>query len=132
MTKFTSPSPRSCSYSTVVWQESSVLPGVRFAVRRSSLSQRIELANRVRELTLRNEFLRAGDAADQLEASLADLLARRVYLQWGLAEIKGLSIDGLPAEVELAIEKGPEDLLEEAIGAIRSATGLSEDERKNF
>ena len=53
------------------------MPGVHYAIRRVSLSQRIELTKRARELSLRHEFLKAGDAPDQLEASLADLLIRK-------------------------------------------------------
>lgn len=85
----------------------------------------------MRELTLRNEFLRAGDAADQLQASLSDLLARKLYLEWGLAEVRGLSIDGTPADVQGLIEKGPEKLADEAISMVAEETGLSEQERKN-
>ncbi len=131
MTKSTSPSLENYSYSSLVWRESSSWPGVHFAIRRASLSQRIDLTRRMREVTLKNEFLRAGDTADQLQAALADLLARRLYIEWGLAEVKGLSIDGLPANVDLLIEKGPEKLLEEVISTIRSETELSEEERKN-
>lgn len=107
------------------------MPGVTFAVRRLSLSQKIELTQRMRELTLQNEFLRSGEAADQLQASLADLLARKLYLEWGLAEIRGLSVDGLPADVPALIDKGPVNLVDEAIAMIQSETGLTEQERKN-
>ncbi|MBV8069256.1 MAG: hypothetical protein JO270_05085 [Acidobacteriaceae bacterium] len=131
MMKSTSPSHKECCYSSIVWHESALCPGVHFAIRRCSLAQRIELTQRTRELTLKNEFLRAGDAADQLEASLSDLLARKLYLEWGLAEIKGLLIDAQPANVNLLVEKGPEDLVDEAISMIRSETALDEQERKN-
>ncbi len=131
MMKSFSLSPKQTCYSTVVWHESTVFPGVHFAVRRSSLAQRIELTRKMRELTLKNEFLRAGDTADQLQASLSDLLARRTYVQWGLAEIRGLIIDGLQADVESVLDKGPENLIEEIITRISDETGLNEQERKN-
>jgi hypothetical protein len=123
--------PKPTCYSSVVWYESAVFPGVHFAVRRSSLAQRIELTRKMRELTLKNEFLRAGDNTDQLQASLSDLLARRAFVEWGLTEIKGLSIDGVEADIGLVLEKGPEDLIEEIITRINAETRLDEQERKN-
>jgi len=130
--KCTSLLPEGYCYSSVVWRESAIIPNIQFAVRRASLLQRIELTRRLRELTLHNEFLNAGGTPDQLQASLSDLQARKLYLEWGLAEVKGLSIDGVLADADLLIAKGPENLLEEMISAIRSETQLSEDERKNF
>jgi hypothetical protein len=127
-----SPSPNPNHYSTVNWLESRALPGVRFCIRRISLAQRIELTSRARELTRRYEFLKAGDGADQLEASLADLLTRKLYVEWGLADIRDLTIDGQPATVELIVEKGPESLSNEIIAAIQAELSLSEEERKNF
>jgi hypothetical protein len=119
-------------YSTVAWHDSHVMPGVRYGIRRISLAQRIELTSRARELTNRYEFLRAGDAADQLEASLADLLTRKLYLEWGLAEIRELTIDGQAATVEMVVEKAPEALSNEIVAAIQGELSLSEEERKNF
>ena len=119
------------TYSSLLRHESKAMPGVSYAIRRVSLSQRIELTKKVRDLSLRYEFLQAGDTADQLEASLADLLVRRLYLEWGLAELSGLTVDEQPATVEVLIEKGPEALSEEIIAAIRAELGLSEEERKN-
>jgi hypothetical protein len=119
------------AYSSLKWYPSETVPGVRFAVRRVSLAQRIELTKRGRELALRYEFLKAGEPADRLEASLADLLVRKLYLEWGLAGLEGLRIDGQAATLEMLIEKGPEDLSDEIIHRIRADLGLSEEERKN-
>jgi len=129
--KSQSPSHNQQRYSTVNWLESQALPGVRYGIRRISLAQRIELTSRARELTRRYEFLMAGDAGDQLEASLADLLTRRLYLEWGLAEIRDLTIDGQAATVEIVVEKGPESLSNEIVAAIQAELSLSEEERKN-
>jgi hypothetical protein len=104
---------------------------VRFAVRKASLLQRIELTSRIKELTLHHEFLKAGDIPDQLDATMADLLVRRLYLEWGLSQISGLRIDGDPAGVESLIERGPEPFVEEILAAIKAELDLSEDERKN-
>jgi hypothetical protein len=119
-------------YLTVAWHDSKIVPGVRFATRRVSLAGRIELAKRVRELTLRYEFLKAGDAAEQSEASLSELLVQQLLLEWGLLEITGLTIDGQPVTRTTLIESGPEALSDEIATAVRSEIGLSEEERKNF
>ena len=118
-------------YSSLLWHESQAMPGVRYAIRRVSLAQRIELTKRVRELSIRHEFLKAGDVPDQLEGSLADLLVQKLYLEWGLAELGGLTIDDQPATIEALIDKGPEQLSDEIVAAIRGEIGLSEEERKN-
>jgi len=90
------------------------------------------LTKKARELSIRHEFLEAGDSADELEAALADLLVRKLYIEWGLVELTGLRVDEEPATVEALIEKGPEALADEIIAAIRGQLGLSEEERKNF
>jgi hypothetical protein len=130
--KLTSPSRDGVSYSSLSWHESKAIAGVRFAIRRVSLAQRLELNKRVRELTLRYEFLKAGPAADQLEATWADLLVRKLYVEWGLAGLEGLLIDGESASVELLIDKGPEELVDEIVSVLQEEIGLSEEERKNF
>lgn len=116
---------------TVAWHDSKTLPGARFAIRRVSLGARLELTSRARELALKHEFLRAGDAADQLEASLADLLVKQMYLEWGLHALEGVCVDGkklCPAEV---VKKAPEFFSDEVLDALRAELGLTEDERKN-
>ena len=131
MMKSTLLSPDIHDYSSLIWRESVTFVGVRFATRRTSLAQKIELTRQVRELTLRNDFLRGGDTADQLQAALGDLLSRRLFVEWGLAQIDGLTIDGTQATPELLIQKGPDELTEEIANAIISDLQLSEDERKN-
>jgi hypothetical protein len=131
--KFMSLLPKSVSrYSSLSWHDSQTVRGVRFAVRRISLAQRLELTRKTRELTLRYEFLNAGELSGQLDAALSDLLVRKLYLEWSLAEIQGLQIDDQPATLESLIEKGPEELAGEIVSVIRQEIELSEDERKNF
>jgi len=130
--KLTSPSPNEVSYSSLSWHQSKAIAGVRFAIKRVSLAQRLELNKRVREMTLQYEFLKAGPAADQLEATWADLLVRKLYVEWGLAGIEGLLIDGEATSVELLIDKGPEELVDEIVSVLQEEIGLSEEERKNF
>jgi hypothetical protein len=118
-------------YESVVWHSSKAWPNVRYAIRRISLGQRIDLTRRARELAQRNEFLRAGEAVDQLEAALSDLLVRRMYLEWGLISIDGLTVDDEPASVSAVADKGPETLTDEIIESLRGELGLTEEETKN-
>lgn len=131
MMNFISHSRETAEYSSVIWHESKAFAGVRYSTRRVSLLQRIELTSKVRELVSKHEFLKAGDADDQLEATVGELLVQKVYLEWGLQEIQGLSIDGKPATMESAIEKGPEELTNEIVATIRAQLEFSEEERKN-
>ncbi len=131
MTKFTLRSLKPVRYSSVRHCKSAVMPGVEYALRRVSLAQRIELARRAQELAAKYEFLKAGDSADQLEASIADLLVRRLYLEWGISSISGMTVDGRSAAISDVIEKGPEVLTDEMMGAIKEELGLTDDERKN-
>ncbi len=80
---------------------------------------------------MKHDFLRAGDASDQIEAALSELLVHKLYVEWGLAEIQGLKIDGKVADTVMLIERGPEELIQEIVTAIKAECGLTEDERKN-
>ncbi|HEX4163882.1 MAG TPA: hypothetical protein VHZ55_00275 [Bryobacteraceae bacterium] len=124
-------SPKELGYASVVWHDSKAFPEVRFAVRRPSLGQRIELTGRVRELMAQHEFLKAGDSEDQLTAALSELLVKRLYLEWGLTALRGISIDGEPASIRTLIECGPEKLTDEIAEAVIREASLTEDERKN-
>lgn len=132
MTNSLSPSPNFTDYVSIVWRNSNTTPGVRFGIRRVSLASRIDLTRRMRELTLRYEFLKAGDTADQLEASLSELLVQQLLIEWGLVEITGLLINGESGTPARLFESGPEGLSEEIAMAVRAELGLSEEERKNF
>ena len=119
------------NFASISWHESKAFNGVRFALRRISLGQRMELTRRIIELTSRHEFLKAGDPADQLEAALSDLLVSKLYLEWGLDRLEGLVIDGEPATAGLLAEKGPEELATEIITVLKREAGLTEEEQKN-
>jgi hypothetical protein len=121
----------SARYESTVWIESTCVRGVRYCVRRASLKQRIELVQKARELSLRAEFLNAGNSSDQWEATLADLYVQQLYLDWGLVDIAGFTIDGQRPSVATLIEKGPEILAKEIVEAIQAELSLSENERKN-
>ena len=107
-------------------------PGVKFVVARMSFGRRLELMRRVRDLALRAEFFEAGcDEKNKMEASLLGGEIDRLYIEWGLEEIRGLELDGEPATPQALIDRGPEVLFREALEAVRHECGLSEQERKN-
>jgi len=111
---------------------SQVRPGVEFVIARMTFGRRIELMQQVRDLATRVEYFEAGrDAKNDMEASLLGAEIDRLYLRWGLEEVRGLEIDGVPATAELLIDSGPEELFYEALTAVRAECGLSENERKN-
>jgi hypothetical protein len=128
---FISLSRKRTDFESVQWRTSREMPQVRFAVREPSLQKRIDLTRQLHELTLRNEFLASGKEMEQLELALAELLVQKVLIEWGLAAIEGLYIDGKPATTSQLIEAGPERLVAEIAAAVRERCGLSEEERKN-
>lgn len=120
------------SYASLLRFASESFPGVEFSLRKVSLAQRIELNAKVRELTLKNEYLTSGNLSDQLEAGMADVLVRKLYLEWAVADLSGLKIDGKPATLQRLIDSGPELLVSEMLQTIRQHLELSETARKNF
>jgi hypothetical protein len=131
MMNFISLSRKGAQFESVRWQTSKGMPDVRFALREPSLHKRIDLTRQLHELTLRNEFLASGKEMEQLELALAELLVQKLLVEWGLAAIEGLYIDGTPATPTQLIEVGPERLVAEIAAAVRQRCGLSEEERKN-
>jgi hypothetical protein len=119
-------------YETYEIVESKLAEGVRYTVAKMSFGRRVELTRRIRELAARREFLEAGESAgDKMDAALVASEIDRVYLLWGLREVTGLDLDGIPATAESLAANGPEDLFREALAAIKQQCGLSEAERKN-
>ncbi len=119
-------------YQSMVRRESQCMPGVFFTLVRMSFGRRIELVRRIRELAGRVEFLEAGkEPVEKLEAALLAGEIDRLYLEWGLARIEGLELDGQAATPEGVVRAGPEPLCREILGAVKRELGLSEDERKN-
>lgn len=117
---------------SVEWCASERYAGVRYEIRRVSFGGRIELARRIREIGRRAEYLEAGtDVRDKLEATVLAAEIDRVYLEWGLAGVEGLEIDGAAATAESLIDHGPVGLAEEILARIKGECGLTDDERKN-
>jgi hypothetical protein len=107
-------------------------PGVEFVIALMTFGRRIELMRRVRDLAARLEYFEAGrDAKNGMEASLLGAEIDRLYIRWGVEEIRGLTLDGVPASVEALLEAGPEELFFEALAAVKTECGLDENERKN-
>ena len=119
------------NYESAVERQSTVAGGVSFVVSRISFERRMDLARRVREIARRAEFLAAGDAGERMEAVLVASEIDRIYLLWGLREVRGLEIDGVAATPEMLAACGPEELFREALAFVKHEAGLSEDERKN-
>jgi hypothetical protein len=107
-------------------------PGVRFTLRKMSFTRRVDLMRRIRELAGRVEFLEAGERPeDKMDAGLLRAEIDRIYLDWGLAEVSGLEIDGEAATPGSLIDRGPEELMREALELLKASAGLNEAERKN-
>jgi len=120
------------TYDSVLTIESKTRPGVSFVVNKISFGRRMELARRVREISQKAEFLQAGDELqDRIEANLLRQEVEATYLRWGLVRVDGLNIDGEPATAERLLEKGPDDLTHEVVGAVKEQCSLTEEERKN-
>lgn len=115
-----------------VWRASARMPGVRFRVRRPSLSARGELTRRVRGLLEELAFQAAGETpSEKLAAVQLQVEADRTYIEWGVLELEGLELDGSPATVASCVERGPELLCREMAEAVREELTLNELERKN-
>lgn len=122
---------RTC-YESVLTIESKVMPGVRFIINRISFGRRMDLSKQVREISRKMEFLEAANEVhEKLEARILAQEVEAAYLRWGLVGVYGLTIDGEEASAAQILEKGPEELAREIVGAIKHQCGLSEEERKN-
>ncbi len=106
--------------------------GVTFTIRRVSLGRRLELAEAIRGMAQELEFHHAGESIQsQVDAAVLAARIDQVYLRWGLVKIEGLTIDGDEPTADVLFERGPENLLREIAGRIKSECALSDDERKN-
>jgi len=120
------------NYESTVTLPSCSSVGVTYKIVRLSFRRRMELARRVLELARKYEYHEAGQGMeDSIEAHILSCEIDGLYLQWGLAEIAGLSVDGMAITPELLVERGPEPLAREIVDAIKRECGLTEDERKN-
>lgn len=124
--------PAPVLYASETTFESTALPGVKFVLHRMSAARRLELLSRMGELASQLEMLRASDALDdRVRAEALRICIDLEYLRWGLKELRGVAIDGIPAEAESLIERGPEALMKEIVDRIRAECELTGEERKN-
>ena len=130
---YSSPSAETAiCYISYTDHQSEAVAGVHFRIVRMSFARRLDLMRKVRDFAQRIEFLDAGgETRDRIESSVLGAQVDRMYLEWGLQSVEGLTIDGESATPALLIEKGPESLAREIVGHIRSECHLTEDERKN-
>jgi hypothetical protein len=120
------------NYASHLTKDSLICPGVTFTLRRMSLHRRIALTKQIRDLGGKLDFLQAGDSfQDKVDAALASREIDKVYLEWGLVEVYGLTIDGAAATPAALMTSGPEDLTQEIVDAIKAEIYLTESERKN-
>jgi hypothetical protein len=112
--------------------ESRACRGVRFRVRRLSLTRRMDLIRLIRETGEKLAFHLAGDSVVDA-AQAAEIQARMdaLYIRWGLEEITGITIDGEPVSLDNLLERGPDTLAREIVDAVKGELFLDEDERKN-
>ena len=78
-----------------------------------------ELADGFRELGSEAEFLKA-----------ESYFPKR--LQWGLAQIDGIDIDGSPATADSLLQSGPTDLVREILSKIDLVNGMTAEQLRNF
>jgi hypothetical protein len=120
------------TYDSTDLVESAIAAGVSYLISKMSFSRRMDLMRQVRALARKAEFLEAGqDTGEMMDAVLLRAEIDRLYLTWGLKEVRGLELDGKPATPVSLADCGPEELFREAVAAVRAATGLSAAERKN-
>jgi len=119
------------NYSSWLEKESRTTPGVTFLLAKMSFGRRVELTRRLREIAQKVEFLEAGETREKLDAALLTSEIDRMYVEWGLKEVRGLELDGEPATPESLGAIGPEALFREAVDAVKTECGLTEAERKN-
>jgi hypothetical protein len=111
---------------------SRIVPGVEFVIRKMSFARRVEIIRQIRDLAQRVEFHDAGSSTgEKLDGALVTAEIDRRYIVWGLQEVAGLELDGAAATPETLVERGPEELVHEAVAAIKAECGLTEAERKN-
>lgn len=120
------------NYESVAQKNSLLSPGICYRVERMSFGRRLELMKAIREMTTRIDFLEGSGDAGRMETAILSAEVDRLYIRWGLKEVDGLVIDGLPATPESLLAVGPEELVQEALAFIRSECGLDEAEKKTW
>lgn len=130
--KCTLRSGSSAEVSSVLEVMSELCAGVKYRIRRVSFAGRLELLRAVQTLSRKAEFHSAGEHwPDKVSAATAEREIELLQLEWGLAGVEGLFIDGQEATKELFITRAPEELASEVLRHIQGQLALSGEERKN-
>ncbi len=118
--------------------------GVKFTFNKMTEGRRIKLRlamadyhAKLREITDQASKIMEDTPEDALKAfvlhqKVSEIVSDQInpmWVRWGLKSIDGLTIDGEPATVESLIESGPPELYAEIADAIKSASGLNEQQR---
>lgn len=112
-------------YESTVTMHAKSAPGVTLLIKRMSFGRRLELMRRIRELAQQVEHSASADRnEEQMDAALLAFEMDRIYLTWGVGEIRGLELDGVPATPQSLAETGPEALFREALAAVKGTCGL--------
>ncbi|MFN7933413.1 MAG: hypothetical protein U0R19_08810 [Bryobacteraceae bacterium] len=120
------------NYETTWQYESKTFPGVTAILKRISFSKRSELTREIAPLAAKIMALSASRVeAEQTEAALLRRAVAGLVIDWGLVEISGLMIDGVPAKKQTLIDNGPEELTLEILQQLQRQISLSDDEIKN-
>jgi len=129
-----------------ITQESKVLPGVTFTVRRLNQIQRAkrdfglieergrytELYERYKALPDDAEHLVARAKLDHEMGLIINAHFKPAYIRAGLVSIEGYQIDGTAPSADKLIESGDELLVDEIYLACEVASGLSAAAQKNL
>jgi hypothetical protein len=134
------------NYCSKTTHESTLYPGVVYTIRKMTERRRVQREMTIAPLRMRvNESTAAikaalndpdsAGAADQLNREFGLLLHTEWYpawIRWGVSALDNFEIDGEKASIEMAIESGPTELLEEMFLAILGEAGLKPVEEKNL
>jgi hypothetical protein len=92
----------------------------------------MELSRLIGEMLGKLQYLCAGPGTeDRVKAALLAGEIDRLYIEWGLLSLEGLTVDGEVCDGAMLLERGPEGLCSEISAAIKNECTLSADERKN-
>ena len=120
----------SSDYQSIVRKDSALCPGVSYLIERMSFGRRVALMKLIREATCKGEFLEAESGASTMSSAITSAEVSGLYIQWGLKDVSGLLIDGVPSTLESFIASGPEELFHEAFAFVLRECHLDEEEKK--
>ncbi|HZT34214.1 MAG TPA: hypothetical protein VFA33_30260 [Bryobacteraceae bacterium] len=113
------------TYESTITVKAKSAPGVTLLVNRMSFARRLELMRRIRRLAHEAQLPETADEAEEkMDAALLAFELDRIYVTWGVREVRGLEIDGAPATPQTLADAGPEALFREALATVKASGGL--------